>query len=190
MLRAESELAMSATISPSQVKRLETRCLWIGKPLPAALRDLQGRVVLAAGRSLEQEDLQQYLRAVNANRFVFVGPEWPDIDRVVKDLEAERGKSTEGDDRRENQRHSWQVPMTLEVADAGFTNAREIKITTMDLSKGGFGFSFDQYIYPGSLTRSCFETLPNKPVLCGIVRSCVHLRGSTHRVGVEFSNLQ
>ena len=53
-------------------------------------------------------------------------------------------------------------------------------------STGGFAFIFDAAVSSGSTIRAQFDSLPGKPQIAGIVRSCVHICGTQHRIGVEY----
>jgi hypothetical protein len=82
------------------------------------------------------------------------------------------------------------VALTLWILEQ-HGSQRRIDVITSDLSRGGFSFTFNQFIYPGSSIRAWIEGLA-RPVLSGLVQDCVHLSGCDHRVSVQFvrSSLQ
>ncbi|MGI9014127.1 MAG: PilZ domain-containing protein [Phycisphaerales bacterium] len=86
---------------------------------------------------------------------------------------------------RKHERKAWAVPLEIAVIESGIE--RRLKVITHDVSLGGFAFVADSYIHIGVVVAACFTDLRDKPTMSGIVRSCEHLQGVKHRVGVEFA---
>ena len=76
--------------------------------------------------------------------------------------------------------------MTLHIDDPRRGGTRTIRAATSNISAGGFAFIFDTLISPGATVRAQFDSLPGKPQIAGLVRSCVHICGTQHRIGVEY----
>ena len=87
---------------------------------------------------------------------------------------------------RKSVRHYYTVPLVVQLQDKRMGAMRTIRAATNNVSSGGYAFIFDSFVEPGSTVRAQFETLPGKPCITGVVRSCVHLCGTQHRIGVEF----
>ena len=108
-------------------------------------------------------------------------------ERVVRALAKQQGHPA-GEDSRRHVRNPWNVTLVLELLEKceDRVQRRTIKVTAHDISRGGFGFSFGQFIHPGTVVRTTFETLPQRPTLVGVVRHCAALGGMRHLVGVQF----
>ena len=64
-------------------------------------------------------------------------------------------------------------------------SSRTIKAKIGDISAGGFSFNAGSFVHPGTLLTAVLP-LPTGPLtLSGIARSCRHVEGSIHRIGVE-----
>jgi hypothetical protein len=87
---------------------------------------------------------------------------------------------------REATRFHYCVPMTLHIDDPKRAGTRVIRAATSNVSTGGFAFIFDAAVSPGSTVRAQFDSLPGKPEIAGVVRSCVYICGTQHRIGVEY----
>ncbi len=107
---------------------------------------------------------------------------------VIQALAKQRGKTAVTAERRRQARHAWDVNLTLDIEEnlSQAVSRRTINVVTTDLSTGGFAFLHRQYIHPGSVIRARFDALPRRPVLAGVVRSCIKTQGIDHRIGVEF----
>ena len=180
------------------LRRVSIHDLNVGIPLPADLRDHAGNVLVRQGQVLDQNQLRQLGR-----RVLYVGPDWPSesADRqpeedtpeeVIQALADQRGQEITTQERRKQARHDWDVKLSLEIEEEDQWQAvsrRTIEVITKDLSTGGFAFIHSQFIHPGSRVRARFDVLPHRPILSGVVRSCVKIEGVRHRVGVEFGHL-
>jgi hypothetical protein len=62
---------------------------------------------------------------------------------------------------------------------------REVEVTTLDISRGGFSFMYPHFLHTDTTVSTRFDTLPDRPILTGTIKSCVYVAGQ-HRVGVEF----
>jgi hypothetical protein len=89
-------------------------------------------------------------------------------------------------DARKSVRHYYTVPLLVQLHGKRAGGLRTIRVATNNVSSGGYAFIFDAYVEPGASVRAQFESLPGKPCVTGEVRSCVHLCGTQHRIGVEF----
>lgn len=87
---------------------------------------------------------------------------------------------------REAARFHYCVPMTLHIDDPKLAGTRVIRAATSNVSNGGFAFIFDAAVSTGSTVRAQFDSLPGKPEIAGVVRSCVYICGTQHRIGVEY----
>ena len=87
---------------------------------------------------------------------------------------------------REATRYHYCVPMTLHIDDPRKPGTRVVRAASSNISTGGFAFIFDAAISPGSTVRAQFDSLPGKPQIAGLVRSCVRICGTQHRIGVEY----
>ena len=133
-----------------------------------------------------------------ADQDLHAGADWPDQSwdqqgpaHVMKAL-AEQAQSAAGLDNRAHPRHRWSAVLALTVEESTdqFTSQRQIKVTTGDLSAGGFSFVHRQYIHLGTIVTACFEALRQRPTLSGVVRSCIATDGGRYRVGVQFTEIQ
>jgi hypothetical protein len=90
---------------------------------------------------------------------------------------------------RRHDRHKWVTPLTvlIEKEPDHKSQQRDVEVTTHDISRGGFSFMFKQYLHPGTRIRTRFNALPGCPIVRGIVRNCIHLGATFHRIGVEFA---
>lgn len=104
---------------------------------------------------------------------------------VYSALQAQH-KAEGGNSRRKHERHSWSVPLRITVTSPETNHERTLNVVSHDISKGGFSFVADHYIHPESQVTTTFNSLPNKPVIAGTVRSCFLADGMSHRVGVQF----
>ncbi|HVP72128.1 MAG TPA: PilZ domain-containing protein [Phycisphaerales bacterium] len=102
--------------------------------------------------------------------------------RAIQNAARARGAS----ENRESTRYHHCVPLTLHIDDPRKPGTRVIRAASSNLSIGGFAFIFDAAISTGSTVRAQFDSLPGKPQIGGVVRSCVHICGTQHRVGVEY----
>lgn len=91
-----------------------------------------------------------------------------------------------GSEHRQATRYHYCVPMTLHIDDPRKAGTRVIRAASSNISTGGFAFIFDAAISPGSTVRAQFDSLPGKPQIAGLVRSCLHICGTQHRIGVEY----
>lgn len=87
---------------------------------------------------------------------------------------------------RQATRYHYCVPMTLYIDDPRARGTRIVRAASSNISNGGFAFIFDAALSPGSTVRAQFDSLPGKPQIAGLVRSCVHICGTQHRIGVEY----
>ena len=89
-------------------------------------------------------------------------------------------------DARKSVRHYYTVPLLVQLHDPRAGGLRTIRVATNNVSAGGYAFIFDANVPAGATVRAQFESLPGKPCISGVVRSCVHLCGTQHRIGIEF----
>lgn len=191
------------------LRRIEPEELPLGEPLRGALRDRVGHVLVPQGRIFTAATLTALRQ--RAQLGVYIGGDWfrsdapsasptpvaPCLDRppeelndpavVAATLRALRGEHASLAPRR-HRRHTWKVKLRLELEEitVGGRRKRALTVTSSDISVQGFSFHHRNFIHPGTLVRARVESLPDRPVLAGVVRNCVHLEGSRHRIGVEF----
>ncbi len=94
----------------------------------------------------------------------------------------------EVDNRRRAQRRSWSVPLTVTLLEHVATGGskREVDVVTHDISPGGFSFIHNGFVHVGTEVATLLTMLPDRPKVMGVVRNCIHLANSMHRVGVQF----
>ncbi len=190
---------------PTQRREASLRFLsWtelvIGRRLPGHIRNSAGKILLRRGNVLMPEQLESLRQ--REEWAVYGGPDWPprgagsqenepDPAEVIQALRLRRGPKKRLRVRT-GRRHPWCIPLTLEIEEVrpGGTRRRHVEVTTHDICTGGFAFIFNQFVHPETIVRARFESLPTRPYLTGVVRNCVHLSGTQHRVGVEFVDAQ
>jgi hypothetical protein len=175
-----------------KLRRIAKAQLPAGQKLPGHLRDRGGRVMFRAGVELTPALLDRL-----ADGWFTVGPDWP-VDPPRRNTRAGQRPAADGNsvvapvtgsasDRR-TQRHTCRTPIDVYIREPGISTQtlRKLSVETVDLSKTGFAFLFNQYIPVGKEVVAEFIGASDRPRLNGIVRNCVHLHGKTHRIGVEF----
>lgn len=180
--------------SLGELRPIDRAELVLGRPLKGNLRDAQGRVLICAKATLTPAHLKQLGTLLITG--LYGGADWgsPDDSRVVPASEVvgdlfRRAGLCEGTlEQRAHQRHKWQSPLTLLLAEHTTMGIvyREIHAGAVDLSRGGFAFMYRQYIAVNTSIRAQFDQLPNRPRVEGVVRSCRLLPRCGHRVGVQF----
>ena len=108
---------------------------------------------------------------------------------VAAALRGRIGGVQVGEERRWFVRLPWLRLVPIWVAEEGGSGRRTRKLDVLihDVSAGGFGFISGEYLNPGTTVRAQFDCLPNRPVVTSIIRHCVHLGGTHHRIGVQFT---
>jgi hypothetical protein len=104
---------------------------------------------------------------------------------ILRALEEQQSPANQPEARK-SVRHYYTVPLVVQLQDTRMGAMRTIRVATNNVSNGGYAFIFDAFVEPGSTVRAQFDSLPGKPCITGTVRSCVHLCGTQHRIGVEF----
>ncbi len=92
--------------------------------------------------------------------------------------------------RRRHERKPWTTNLTVwvEGPPGAHVSARELEVTTHDISRGGVCFVHGQYLEPGTSVRLRFDSLPERPIVTGVVATCIYVGGKQHRVGVRFTS--
>ena len=173
----------------------------VGSVLPGAVRDHAGRILIQSGETLSAAHLHQLDQGGACA--LYAGADWgapperresvPQTLRAKEVVHAllRRHRTVADDGRtRRQRRHEWRVRLRMAIQECSeeliHRREIEIEIETCDLSASGFAFVSQQFLHVGTLVYPRFVTLPNRPVLKGIVRNCRHIEGRRHRVGVEF----
>ena len=166
-----------------KLTRLRWTDLPIGTPIPGAIYDEHSRKQVAKGTVLDKGMID-----VLSSRLLFVDFEWHGEE--IGEPEADADAPTDGltEDHRLHERHGWQAEVTVAASDHGHQHT--IKVTTQDISQGGFAFLHDQYMYPDTMVVAQFGSGSEKRVVTGVVRYCLHISGKQHRVGVSFVSQQ
>jgi hypothetical protein len=175
-----------------ELRRLDRSGLQLGQPLPGAVRDHRGRIILPAGHVLSATDLADL--STRAPLGIYAGPEWtrPPLANTLMSgeiVDALRRQQIADNKRvRQHQRHNWVTQLTVELEEKSELSVRrrEVRVMTCDVSAGGFSFIYRRYVHLGTCVRVRFDSLPSRPRMIGVVRNCRHMNGTTHRVGVEF----
>lgn len=113
----------------------------------------------------------------------------PETAQVQEVLDLRRNPAArQGKRLRRHERREWQVPLVLLVEESSCGEAArvEIRVTTRDISAGGFGFVCQRYLHPGTVLHARLAMLAGQPIMKAVVRNCVHVSGRAHRVGAEF----
>ena len=180
---------------------IEKASLTVGMRLRANVHDQSGRLLLTADTVLGPNHLNLLKRFPGDELFVCSDWKEPESEfgddkqstpaAVIKQL-AEIQRKRQSDCQfieRKHERKSWNAVITLvieEMVEKELARHREIEVTTLDISAGGYAFMFKEFVNPGTVVRARFEGLPNKPILVGVVRNCVDVDATQHRVGVQF----
>lgn len=104
---------------------------------------------------------------------------------IIEQLHERVGPSKEVVNRRQSERRPWITPLTILIEDP-MGKPRTLEATTHDISTGGFSFVYRQFIHINTKVRVYFESLPGRPALEGVVRSCTYAGEMHHRIGVQF----
>lgn len=189
-----------------ELQSVDVQELRLGEPLPGALRDFYGRVLISSGTTLSQAILTRVAKVTGTRFRVFVGPDWAGYEpepepesereqaqaslhqRIIEALLA--GKQIhDWSEKRRALRYSWPAQLTLAIEedDQLTVSRRQVRIRSVDISMTGLGFTYDQFLNHGTVIYAQFDMVPGAPILQGVVRYCHLVRGMTHRVGVEFT---
>jgi hypothetical protein len=164
--------------------------------LPGNLYDHTGRLLLQAGQTLDAGAMRM-LEACDETG-IFGDDQWqtppaqaadPPVPTPEHPEEiAKLRRCGKAGQLRTCPRYGWRsrIPVVLEEPTAGKVRRRPALVRTLDLSSGGFAFEFDQYVHPGTIVHVALHALARNPLRRGVVRACVHVHGTKHRVGVEF----
>ncbi len=106
-------------------------------------------------------------------------------EQVIDALFERQGGRRKVQDQRESPRSPWVVQLELTLVGADGIAVR-VKAKTHDLSVGGFSFLYGQYVNSGTIVITSFRAMPDQPKILCVVCNCVHVDGTTHRVGVRF----
>lgn len=171
----------------------------MGRVLPGHVRDSAGRVVIRKGQALSREHL--HFLDGRGSLAVYAGPDWGEgqpgagpvaqsvtPEELLQSLKRRHGLQSRQEQGRRHPRYPWrcELRVTIQECSDGLPQRREVTVETCNVSAGGFGFISQQFLHIGTIVFACFESLPNQPVMKGIVRYCHHLEVRRHRVGVEF----
>ena len=110
---------------------------------------------------------------------------------VVDEVFRRLGRGAPVANQRRHQRRSWSatITVTIEQTCNESVSRRAEQVKTHDISRNGFSFIYRQYIPVGAKVNAEFVMLPDQPVLKATVRSCTHIGGRDHRIGVEFDKI-
>ncbi len=187
-----------ASLELRQLRRAE---LILGQRLPSHVYDRNGRILIRRGLILKPEHLA--LIDERDDWDVFTDPSWPDAaarsdeswappDELMQMLKRRMRMRRDRGNFRRQPRYLCRVRVTVLLQEKWKSGIqwRELKVTTCDVGPGGFSFVCDRYVHLGTIVFPRFESLPNRPVMKGIVRNCTYVEGRDHRVGVQFLKLQ
>ena len=180
----------------AQLQTIHVTALLLDEPLPGSLLDDHGRLLVAKGCMLDYETLEKLMIVNGGAREFVLGHDWPqpeenkeaDTDELIQELEGRLEPVEDQHEKRTHERHKWQVVLTIDLEERTDDSLarRRIKATTVDISRGGFGFVFESFVHPGATVITTFKTVKGSPMVRGIVRHCICLGGRKHRVGVQF----
>lgn len=176
---------------------IHVTALLVDEPLPGSLLDDHGRMLVAKGHMLDQQTLEKLTIANGGAREFVLGNDWPDpeegnetdADKLIAELEKRLDPVDSHHEKRAHERHNWQVVLTIDLEERTEDSLvrRRVKATTVDISRGGFGFVFENFVHPGAAVITTFKSVKDSPMVRGVVRHCVCLSGRKHRVGVQFA---
>ena len=97
-----------------------------------------------------------------------------------------RGKS--GPAARRYIRKRWTVELQINLEETVEMGKiyRDLRVTTQDLSRGGFSFLCRHFLHSGSQVHARVLSLPESAELVGNVVNCHYDGAGKHRVGVKF----
>jgi hypothetical protein len=193
---------MGSGIDKLRLRLIRFDQLEAGLRLPGHLRDRQGRILIKSGQVLTAQALDRLSRR-HGN--LYVGPDWgrptkpartsrraagepnPIHARIIEALRQQE-EIHQWSERRGSERYTWntEIAIAVEENDGMRVCERSVRVSTQDISVKGFGFVYEQFLNPGTVVRACFEHVPGQPILTGVVRNGKHIRGTLHRIGVEF----
>lgn len=184
------------------LKPIEKSSLIAGMRLKADVKDENGRLLLTADTVLGPKHLQLLEKMPGDALFVDLDTQEPeqnvevaepptpqDVIEQLEKVQGEKARSAGEFVERRHERKVWNAVLTLvieEHLDGGYVRHRQVEVTTVDISAGGFAFMHNKAINAETVVRARFEGLPQKPVLIGVVRNCRLVDGKQHRVGVQF----
>ena len=182
---------MDTLSKDESLRKIDLRSIPPGSPLPARLYDKNGRVLAPAGAVLSTQQIEVLTSGAGE---VFVGSEWPQKDDgVASPLTTQPGAGADGvdqviDELRGSKRHAYSAKLSVEIDERGDKSGarRQTVVTTRNISSGGFAFECDGFVHEGAEIIATFEHLPGKPRIAGVVKSCAHVEGRRHRIGVQF----
>ena len=110
---------------------------------------------------------------------------------VVDALLKQKARGESGLAARRHVRKRWTVEIQVRIEETVelHKTSRELRVTTQDLSRGGFSFLCRHFVYPGSQVWARITSLPGNPVLMGTVANCSYAGAGKHRVGVKLLGL-
>jgi hypothetical protein len=192
---------VARSTGPKSLRRLHPEELELGAVLRGHIRDGSGRILLRKGQRLTVERMNLLL-ARRAGIAVYVSDDWHAAtpkqqqadNRAVSPqelTEALKRRTRWGRGRMTGRRHErydlrMRLTLTIQEPSLGGGYRREIVVNTCNVSAGGFAFIAQRFVCPGTVVYACFEALPNRPTIKGVVRNCLLIRGTEHRVGAEF----
>jgi hypothetical protein len=171
------------------LRRLRQQELSVGISLPGPIYDAKGTLLAPAGQELTDTLLGTLPSQLYTDEsWVSHRTASQVVDDVFQRLGRERPVSCE----RRLERRPWVVPLFIDVEHTSNIGVvrQQARVTTQDLSAGGFSFLHKQFIPVGVRILAHFNVLPDKPVVPGEVRSCILVTGMQHRVGVQFLAMQ
>ncbi len=184
-------------IHPNNVRRISKSDIPINQPLPGPLLDKSGRVLVTANKCLAKNDIVQLYERVRDRVFVS-DVDWPieipDAQQESKpkpqtpeDLIASLERVSQGKiSNRKHERKSWVTHSTIQLQ--GPRDKRTLKVTTCDISRGGFSFILESYIAIGTPLEATFMVGTEETILLGVVRNCKIVHAPRHHIGVQFTN--
>jgi len=167
------------------------------EPLAGNLRDQAGRILVRAGRVLDDVLLARL--GERSDFGVYAGADWPDapaereeagsdaaeMAAVLRRLGRQRGLMRV----RRHVRQPWRTMARAELEELGahVWGARQVDVVTEDIAATGFAFECGSYVHPGTRVRLRLNATMRTRELAGVVRYCTHVAGRRHRVGVELA---
>ncbi|MGB0716750.1 MAG: PilZ domain-containing protein [Phycisphaerae bacterium] len=91
------------------------------------------------------------------------------------------------------ERRPWCMPLKIKILESTGRDAalnRTMIVATYDISQGGFSFLSRGYLHIGTTVVASFKELDIAPSISGVVRYCIHVVNTMHRVGVQFTDVE
>ena len=113
--------------------------------------------------------------------------------QLVSTIRAKE-QENEAKSKRVDPRYGWCMPLTIHVMEPSSGPSegvrRPMDVVTFDISQSGFSFIARAYMHRGTIVHAMFDFLDVVSEITGVVRYCIHIGDTMHRVGVQFTDVK